>query len=369
MANKTIETIIILRNDASSSWASSSIIMRKGELGVSYLDNGNVIVKAGDGEHTWLDLPQVESVLEQNILLTHTVGKHVVPSGSFKDAGGKNMTFSEWFIDAHKETVEPTITQPSASLSATPKVQNNDAEIGSKITAFTWDGGFSAGSYKINSATQSTGLSSSNTTWSVTNSVDSQTSTSMDGTFTLSSDKYVQIDSESEKSYANVYATVTLDASTANTPKNNLGEDTNGKITAQSAGAPWSKSASVKATGYRKPFWGVLSASAELKNPEEYDSSDVRSLPSKGTKTKGFPSSISVPAGSQMVVFFAKAGAYTSLTATDDKAMNATVQFTKVSSACSVEGANGFTAASYDLWYVNWGAGIGAAKQLTLKWS
>jgi hypothetical protein len=49
--------------------------------------------------------------------------------------------------------------------------------------------------------------------------------------------------------------------------------------------------------------------------------------------------------------------------------MGAGVTFTKVENACSVEGANGFTGTNYDLWYVNWGAGIGSAKQLTLKWS
>ena len=50
-----------------------------------------------------------------------------------------------------------------------------------------------------------------------------------------------------------------------------------------------------------------------------------------------------------MVIFVAKAGAYNSLTATDDKAMNATVGFTKVASAVQVKGANDFTATAYDI--------------------
>lgn len=369
MAEKTLNTIIVLRNDSSTDWANSEVILKSGELGVSYLDNGNVLVKAGDGKSKWADLPQVESVLENDVLLTYTVGKHTVASGSFKNAGGKDMTFSEWFIDAHKETVEPTITQPTASLSASAIVENSDPEIGAKITALRWDGGFSAGSYKIGSATQSTGLSSSNTTWAVSNSVDSQTSTAMDGTFTLTSDKYIQINTDGSANYARIDATVTLDASGANTPKNNLGENTDGKITAETAGSPWSKQANVAATGYRKPFWGVIAAADGLKDPTSYVSADVRALPNSATTAKGFPSSLAVPAGSQMVVFFAKSGIYSSLTATDDKAMNAGVTFTKVANACSVEGANGFTGTNYDLWYVNWGAGIGSAKQLTLKWS
>ena len=45
---KTLNTIIVLRNDKSTDWADSDVILREGEVGVSYLENGNVVVKAGD---------------------------------------------------------------------------------------------------------------------------------------------------------------------------------------------------------------------------------------------------------------------------------------------------------------------------------
>lgn len=371
MAEKTLQTIIVLRNDKSTDWANSDVILKEGEVGVSYLGNGNVVVKAGDGVNKWPDLKQVEGVFEQPVTLTQNFGYYDdVPAGGYKtyDATA-GMTTSEFLLSALKKTVEPTITQPSASLSASATIENNDPEIGAKITALKWDGGFSAGSYKIGSASQSTGLDSTNTTWAVSNSIDNQTSTAMDGTFTLTSDKYLQINTDGSANYARVDATVTLDASGANTPKNNLGEDTDGKITATTAGSPWSKSADVKVTGYRKPFWGVIVAADGLKSPEDYVSADVRALPNNATSAGGFPTSLAVPAGSQMVVFFAKHGVKNSLTATDDKAMNAGVTFTKVENACSVEGANGFTGTDYDLWYVDWKAGIGSDKQLTLKWS
>lgn len=371
MAEKTLNTIIVLRNDKSTDWATSEVILKEGELGVSYLDNGNVIVKAGNGSDKWPDLKQLEGVFEQPVTLTQNFGYYNdVPTGGFKTyADTEGMTTSEFLLSALKKTIEPTITQPSASLSASATVENNDPEIGAKITALKWDGGFSAGSYKIGSATQPTGLASDDTTWAVSNSTDSQTSTLMDGTFTLTSDKYIQINTEGPATYARVDATITLDTTDAKTPKNNLGEDTAGKITVASAGAPWSKSADVNVSGYRKPFWGVIAAAEGLKNPEEYVSADVRALPNNATIANGFPTSLEVPAGSQMVVFFAQAGKYTSLTATDDKAMNAGVTFTKVANACSVEGANGFTGTRYDLWYVDWKSGIGSAKQLTLVWN
>ena len=109
---------------------------------------------------------------------------------------------------------------------------------------------------------------------------------------------------------------------------------------------------------------------------EALTSTIIRELPNSGTSTKGLPKTIEVPAGSQMVIFAAKADTYKSLTATDDKAMNAEVSFTKVAKAVSVEGANGFTAVDYDIWYVDWNpekvagyTGIGSAKKLTLKWA
>ena len=119
MADKTLNTIIVLRNDKSTDWATSEVVLREGELGVSYLENGNVMVKAGNGEDVFADLPQVESVLESDMMLTYSFGKHTVPTGGSLNAGGTNMTMSQWIADALKKTVEPTIKRyPNAGLTA-----------------------------------------------------------------------------------------------------------------------------------------------------------------------------------------------------------------------------------------------------------
>jgi hypothetical protein len=380
---KTLQTIIVLRNDKSTDWASSEVILREGEVGVSYLDNGNVVVKAGDGVNKWPQLKQVEGVFEQPVTLTQNFGYYNdVPSGGYKTyADTVGMTTSEFLLSALKKTVEPTITQPSASLSATPSgstiYYNTTAkqyygEIGDKITKLNWDGSSSNGSYKVGSGTvQSSGISSSDFTWAVSNNNDSQTATTVDGTFTFTSDDYIQINTDGSANYATVSATVTLDPSKAKTPKNNLNEDTSGKIIGFDTNGTTTKNltANVAVTGYRKPFWGVIAAADGLKSPVDYTSADVRALPDSATTATGLPGAMVVPVGSQMVVFFVQAGKYSSLVATDDKAMNAEVSFTKVANACSVEGANGFTGTNYDLWYVDWQAGIDTAKQLTLEWS
>lgn len=381
MAEKTLNTIIVLRNDKSTDWATSDVILKEGEVGVSYLENGNVVVKAGDGVNKWPQLKQVEGVFEQPVTLTQNFGYYNdVPTGGYKTyANTEGMTTSEFLLSALKKTVEPTITQPSVSLGASAVVENSDTEIGAKITGLTWDGTNNKGSYKIGSASQTTGITDSNFSWTVSNNIDTSTSTKVDGTFTLSSTDYIQINTDGEATYATVSAVVEFSDASVKDPKNNLGENTSGKITATTASAPWSKSASVKVTGYRKPFWGVIAATDGLKAPTAYTSDDVRALPNNAKTAGGFPTTLAVPEGSQMVVFFAKHGVKSSLSATDAAAQNATVAFTKVENAVRVKGAHDFVPANatgddvngvlYDLWYVDWKSGIDSAKSLNLAWA
>lgn len=393
MAEKTLHTVIILRNDSTTNWESSeSYILKDGEVGIGYLtrDDGSkaVIAKVGNNQAAWKDLPQLEGVFEEDQILTYNFGRHTTTNG-YVNAGGKGMTTSEWLLDALSEIKNPTVNYPSISaFTGSAYIEGSSstassAEIGSKITAIRWDGTFSAGSYKdaANSGTygtveaktsNATGLAAGNVTWEISNNKDSQTAKTEDGKFTLAEADYIQVTAEASTTYAKITGKATLDASGARTPLNNVGAPyAAGKITGfDAAGTTVStKEANVNVSAYRKPFWGVIAAASDLKLPTAYTSADVRALPKSGTSNKGLPTSLAVPAGSQMVVFFAKAGAYSSLTATDDKAMNAGVTFTKVANAVSVNGANNYTAASYDLWYVNWGAGIGSEKQLTLSWS
>lgn len=53
MDGKTLQTTIILRNDVTANWASSTLILKKGEVAI---DTEKNIFKIGDGEHTFSGL-------------------------------------------------------------------------------------------------------------------------------------------------------------------------------------------------------------------------------------------------------------------------------------------------------------------------
>ena len=391
MAEKTLNTIIVLRNDKSTDWANSEVILKEGELGVSYLDNGNVMVKAGDGVNKFSDLKQVESVLTEDITLTYNFGRHKTSNGSV-DAGGKDMTMTQWIVDALSEVLNPKTNYPGATLACgTITTDTGDKEIGSKITKFAWNGTSTYGSYKdvdnsgtygtVEATTSSdTGLAAKNFTWSITNSLDAQTGNTEDGTFTLVSDNYKQINSESSTTYAYLNGKATIDASGARTPLNNVGKAYEaGKITGfDKAGTTEKefKNVAVSCAGFRKPFWAVLTTPfAETKNDEgavtaiALTSDDVRGFTGKGTKVNGFPTTLAVAEGSRQVIFCAKAGTYKSVVAKDGNAQDATVTFSKIANAVNVEGANDFTATAYDVFEVTWGDPIASAKALKLTWS
>lgn len=57
-----LNTIITLRQGTSVEWNNSKVILRVGEIGLEYLNDGSVKAKAGDGEHLWLALPYISDI-------------------------------------------------------------------------------------------------------------------------------------------------------------------------------------------------------------------------------------------------------------------------------------------------------------------
>jgi hypothetical protein len=339
MADKTLNTIIVLRNDKSTEWASSGVILREGELGVSYLDNGNVIVKAGNGSDVFADLPQVESVLESDMMLTYSFGKHTVPAGGSKNAGGTGMTMSQWIADALKQTVEPTIKRyPNASLTASCSNSGASLEIGSYITSVSYTGSLSEdGDYETNGKESASGIKSTDLAWEVTLGDDTETKkTTSSGSYTTN----IQINSTTANTvYATVKGKATLSLDNVKTPTNNLGEASSTvKIKGFDAAGTTVKnlSADVKASGYRNTWYYV-----GTDYTSDLDSTFFRTkATAKNASTISF-GRVTIPAGTKRVAF-AVLGSHTLSSVIDVDGQNLDVKANFSSKTVAIKGANDF---------------------------
>lgn len=145
------------------------------------------------------------------------------------------------------------------------------------------------------------------------------------------------------------------------------------------------------AQGTRYWFYGYRLANAlegndnsgPLADPSQITSDQVRNLPAeiksgyKGGKVTSAPSTFKVPAGTKQVFFVFPKGKKNSLSIVNKSALSAPVACTKVAGGGTataptgvwVEGANGYAAAAYDLWYVNVDGQFGSDAELGLTWS
>lgn len=359
MAEKQLSTIIVLRNDKSTDWASSDVILREGELGVSYLDNGNVMVKAGNNKDKFADLPQVESVLESDMMLTYSFGKHTVPTGGSLNAGGTGMTMSQWLADSLKKTVEPTIARyPNASLSASCPNTGASLEIGSYITSISYTGSLSEdGDYETAGKETASGIVANDLSWEVTLGDDA---TSKKTTATGSYTPNIQINSTVANTvYATVKAKATLSLDNVVTPTNNLGEESaTVKINGFDAAGATEKSltADVKASGYRNTWYYV-----GTDDQFELNSANIRS---KATATNASTTSfgtVTIPGGTKRVVF-AVLGDKTLKSVIDVDGQNLDVKANFTKETIAIEGANGFEAANYSVFHFENPNGVAATK-------
>lgn len=274
-----INTIIVLRNDSTTAWKTSTYKLQNGEIGVGYMDRvvgtGEEavtkkvpIIKVGDGVNVWSDLPQAEGVFETNQILTHNFGRHKTTNG-YVDAGGAGMTTSEWLMDALSEIIPPTVTYPSLGTS-TASFTKASNEVGCPITAITWSNGYNDGSYTYGTNTSTTDkkAGTSAASWSIKMG-DTEIGTTEDsptGGYAYSNevaDTEVKVEITST-------ATFKAAASDKYIPLNNVGAqvpdlkiagfDKNGTTTA-------SKTATASVTGFRNFWYGyVASANKGMNN-------------------------------------------------------------------------------------------------------
>lgn len=398
MANKTLTTQIILRNGTTTEWEASTKILKLGEVGIDTTKNE---IRIGDGEHTWKDLKiagadqaAIQALIDQaedkvtvvqagdgtidealatiaapsqgdmaiveqkfgavatadgtrtsrtaysydgekwcamdgnynaenvyfdgDLTYTAPIGVMTVPSSGAGtiSAAGKNV--KEVLASILAEEKSPATTQPSASVTLKG---GGTVEVGTHKN-ISYTASLSTGSYTYG---PDTGVVAG----TVTASFDGQTKTGATGTF----DNVV---ADGTKTLS-----VSITHNEGAVPKTNLGNPyAEGKIAAGTKTA----TASQTLVGVRHMFYGPMTTDAEL------NSENIRKLKHEAASKKTI-GTFGAGAGAVKVVVAVP----TSMNVTKvlmPSAMNAdaTASFVKQAGSVQVEGAEGFTAAAYNVW-------------------
>lgn len=399
MANKTLSTQIILRNGTTTEWEASTKILKLGEVGIDTTKNE---IRIGDGEHTWKDLKiagadqaAIQALIDQaedkvtvvqagdgtidealatitapsqgdmaiveqkfgdvakadgtrtsrtaysydgekwcamdgnynaknvyfdgDFTYTNAIGAIGAPSGGSGKLAASGKSVEEFMASILAKEANPTITKPAASVKITEG--SGTFEIGTHKN-ISYTASLSAGSYTYGPAT---GVVAE----TITASFDGQTKTGATGTF-----DNVVADGTKRLS-------VSITHNEGAVPKTNLGNPyADGKIAAGTKEA----TASQTLVGVRHMFYGPMTTDAEL------NSENIRKLTHSQAKT-GTISTFGAGVGAVKVVVAVP----TSMNVTKvlmPSAMNAdaTANFVKQAGSVQVEGAEGFTAAAYNVW-------------------
>ena len=396
---KQIRTTLILRNDTNANWLASSLILKKGEVG---FDTDLHIFKVGDGTKTWsqiethfVDFAAVEKAIndatknlhttdvyqkeialggdkaaalagiaepvkgdiaiikealqggkyqytayvrgetnweamdgnydaenvyfQKDLTITAPIGVQTIPLSGSKTLSTTGKNIKQVFDMIVAEEKNPSTKQPSATLNSS---NIGSKEVGTNI-AIAYSFATTPGSYTYGPDTGVT-FSGYEATFN------GETLTGASGTFAS-----IQVTDSTNLSISG-----RCSSSEGAIPVTNLGNPYEaGKIAAKN----YTPSKGTL-TGYRGWFYGYYNGTKAIADPAAITSAQLRAF---GTKTS-FPTSMNTTQMQQMF-FAAPKGRVTSVSISN--AVNG-APLTVVKGACSVEGANGYNAVEYDLFYV-----------------
>ena len=396
----TLNTRIQLRHDVKANWDdNSSVVLKAGEVGI---ETDTSKMKVGDGTKTWADLKYAGGDAAQNFDVTPNEGEedvaaitrvvgaaelHVgdtaivkrvisgdktsytayVYDGEWKAMDGNYRADNVYFDDDITYTVAiGTLAKPSGSAKFAAKGKNVEQVLSSLMAqeanpsksnpavSFSAQGGF--GTFEIGTKknlTYTAALSTGSYTYGPATGITAQTwevsCTGVTGTKSTATGTFENV--VAEATAKKITAKATYNEGTV--PVTNLGNPyPAGKIVAGTA----SKDSS-ELKGVRYMFWGPMTDADMALN-----SANIRALAHKdaaGAKTLG---TFGAGAGAKKVVVAVPAGRKITKVLMPS-ALNAdvTALFVKQGSQSSVEGAEGYTAAAYDV-YVYQPASIDAGE-------
>ena len=318
--NSVLNAKIVLRNDTSINWKTINPILMKGEIGVE-MDSRKM--KVGDGMSAWNDLDylagdeiSIEDLpLGKVFKFTKPFGKYVPSASGNVEVDATEMSITDLLINAYSETVQPKITQPSCSINCP---QAKAYEVGTKITP-SYSVSFNKGKYEYGPDTGVTVVS-----YQVT-----------DGTTPLdtATGSYPELTVADGMNYK---LTATVTYSEGVKPNDNLG----GEATVEGIAAGSCKATSGAITGYRAMFVGSNTAVSEL------NSANIRGLTNVGAARNY---NLNVVEGARQVIIALPAGK-TLKSVKDQNAFGTDIVASFVMSNVDVEGKEGYTAQSYNVY-------------------
>ena len=396
----TLNTRIQLRHDVKANWDdNSSVVLKAGEVGI---ETDTSKMKVGDGTKTWADLKYAGGDAAQNfdvvpeneetdiVAITRVVGAaelHVgdtaivkrvisgdktsytayVYDGEWKAMDGNYRADNVYFDDDITYTVAiGTLAKPSGSAKFAAKGKNVEQVLSSLMAqeanpsksnpavSFSAQGGF--GTFEIGTKknlTYTAALSTGSYTYGPATGITAQTwevsCTGVTGTKSTATGTFENV--VAEATAKKITAKATYNEGTV--PVTNLGNPyPAGKIVAGTA----SKDSS-ELKGVRYMFWGPMTDADMALN-----SANIRVLAHKQATSTGTLGTFGAGAGAKKVVVAVPAGRKITKVLMPS-ALNAdvTTLFVKQGSQSSVEGAEGYTAAAYDV-YVYQPASIDAGE-------
>ena len=341
MADITLNTRIQLRNDTEANWllVADTAIPLVGEICITNDGEHKGQFKIGDGVTTWGDLPYANSgadiqvdasqvMFSQDLVFTEQFGKYV-PSGGKVTVPANGDSLLDVLLNAFATDSNPTITQPSVSISSS---DFKAYEVGTNVTP-SYTATLNAGSYQYGPATGITA-----TSWSVVDNA------AEPNTLTTASGSFPQMQVVDGTSYS-ITATASYGAGAI--PNTALGQEyADGQIKAGSKSATKGT-----ITGYRNGFYGTTTSQSS----GTFESENIRALTATNKAvTAGTVWNISIPVGARSVIFAYPATIRDVTSVLDANGLNAEIKtaFTKVQA--QVAGANGYNPIEYKVYYTNY---------------
>ena len=320
-----------MRSKPAAEWTEADVLL-KGELG---FDTTNKLFKMGDGTTNWTALEAFYDPKEiqgsvnadnafftKDMTFTYAFGKYQPTNGSVT-IDSEGMSVQDLLESAFAKEENPTVTQPSTSVTLTGA---GAKEVGTEFTP-SYSVDFNPGKYQYGPAT---GVTATAYAVTDTNSGSASTQTGSFTAFTV-------------EDGTNYKVSVTTTHTAGAVPKTNLGNEyAAGQI---QAGTKTANSGAV--TGFRNEFYGTMTT-----KPGTMTSADIRALSGKKAQATG-TISVSVPVGAMRVVIAVPDSKVVN-SVLDVNGLNAQIFSSFTHTTVEVEGANNYTAMTYNVYYLDY---------------